>query len=150
MVPRHLDYADIIYDKPGNVSFESKLERVQCNTCSATTGAIRGTNRDSIYAELGLESLSVRRWYQKLLFFYKIVHSLSPDYLAAYINFASERSHNTRSSIQIHLEEPICRTKVFKSSLCLYSIKTCNGLDPDSQNIDSNKEFKSNTSPFLR
>ena len=27
----HLDYADIIYDKPGNVNFESKLERVQYN-----------------------------------------------------------------------------------------------------------------------
>ena len=24
----HLDYADIIYDKPGNVNFESKLERL--------------------------------------------------------------------------------------------------------------------------
>ena len=29
----HLDYADIIYSKPGNVNFESKLERVQCNAC---------------------------------------------------------------------------------------------------------------------
>ena len=108
----HLDYADIIRDKPGNVSFESKLERVQYNACLAITGAIRGTNWDSIYAELGLESLSVRRWCQKLLFFYKIVHSLSPAYLTVYINFVSERSHNTRSSTQKHLE-PICRTKVF-------------------------------------
>ena len=59
---------------------------------------IQGTNRDNIYAELGLESLSARRWYRELLFFYKIVHGLSPAYLAAYINFASERNHNTRSS----------------------------------------------------
>ena len=57
----HLDYANIIYDKPGNVNFESKLERVQYNACLAITGAIRGTNRDSIYAELGLESLSAGR-----------------------------------------------------------------------------------------
>ena len=56
-----LDYANIIYDKPGNVNFESKLERVQYNACLAITGAIRGTNRDSIYAELGLESLSAGR-----------------------------------------------------------------------------------------
>ena len=51
----HLDYADIIYDKPGNANFESKLERVQHNARLAITGAIQGTNRDSIYAELGLE-----------------------------------------------------------------------------------------------
>ena len=29
----HLDYADIIYGKPGYVNLESKLERVQYNTC---------------------------------------------------------------------------------------------------------------------
>ena len=43
-----------IYDKPDNVNFESKLERVKYNACFAITGAIRGTNRDSIHAELGL------------------------------------------------------------------------------------------------
>ena len=29
----HLDYADIIYGKPGYVNLESKLESVQYNTC---------------------------------------------------------------------------------------------------------------------
>ena len=43
----HLDYANIIYDKPGNVNFESTLERVQYNVCLINTGAIQGTN---IYA----------------------------------------------------------------------------------------------------
>ena len=65
----HLDYAYITYDKSGNVIFESKLERVQYKTCLAITGAIQGTNRESIYAELSLESLLGRRWYRKLLFF---------------------------------------------------------------------------------
>ena len=57
----HLDYADRIYGKPGNVNFESKLERVQYNACLAIIGAMQGTSRDSIYVELGLESLSARR-----------------------------------------------------------------------------------------
>ena len=60
----HLDYADLIYDKLYSAIFESKLERVQYNACLAITSAIRGTNRDSIYAELALESLSARRWYR--------------------------------------------------------------------------------------
>ena len=47
-VRSHLDYADIVYDKPGNVNFESKLEIVQYNAYLAITGAIRGTNRDSM------------------------------------------------------------------------------------------------------
>ena len=65
----HLDYAYIMYDKSGNVIFESELERVQYKACLAITGAIQGTNRESIYAELSLESLLGRRWYRKLLFF---------------------------------------------------------------------------------
>ena len=65
----HLDYAYIMYDKSGNVIFESKLETVQYKACLAITGAIQGTKRESIYAELSLESLLGRRWYRKLLFF---------------------------------------------------------------------------------
>ena len=65
----HLDYADIIYDKTGNVNSQSKLERVQYNACLAITGAIQGTNMVSIYSELCLESFSARRVSRKLLFF---------------------------------------------------------------------------------
>ena len=32
----------------------------------------RGTSREKIYQELGLESLQSRRWYRKLAMFYKI------------------------------------------------------------------------------
>ena len=102
-----------------------------------------------ICTELGLESLSARRRYRKLLFFYKIVHGLSITYLKAYMKFASERSHNTRSSTKRHLEEPVCRTKVFQWSFFPYCIKIRNGLDPDLQNIDSYKEFKSKISSFI-
>ena len=136
--------------KPGNVNFESKLERVQYNACLALTDAIRGTNRDSIYAELDLESLLARRWYRKLLFFCKIVHGLSSAYLTAYISFANERSHNARSSTQRDLDVPICRTKYSQSSFFSYCIKIWNGLDPDLQNKNSYKEFKSKISPFIK
>ena len=58
----HLDYADIIYDKPDNESFKDWVEKVQYNAALAITGAIRGTSRERIYNELGLESLADRRW----------------------------------------------------------------------------------------
>ena len=73
-----LDYADIIYDKPYNESFKEKLEAVQYNACLAITGAIRGTSRERLYRELGLETLNNRRWSRKLFFFHKIIKGLSP------------------------------------------------------------------------
>ena len=56
----HLDYCDvIIYDKIFNVSWHKKLESTQYNIALAKTGAIRGTNTEKVYRELGLESLLI-------------------------------------------------------------------------------------------
>ena len=39
----HLDYGDILYDKPNNENFQNKIERIQYRACLAITGAIQGT-----------------------------------------------------------------------------------------------------------
>ena len=58
----HLDYGDIIYDQAYNASFHQKLDSIQYNAALATTGAIRGTSKEKLYDELGLETLEKRRW----------------------------------------------------------------------------------------
>ena len=77
----NLDYADLIYDQPSNSTFVGKLESLQYQAALAITGAIKGSSREKIYNELGLESLSDRRWFRKLLVFYKIQKEKSPKYL---------------------------------------------------------------------
>ena len=57
----HLDYADIIYDKPNNASFKNKIQHVQYRACIAIIGVIQGTSREHLYRKLGLESLTDRR-----------------------------------------------------------------------------------------
>ena len=59
----------IFYDIPENENFQNKLEKVQYRACLAITGAIQGTSRQKLYDELGLHSLSKRRWRNKLIFF---------------------------------------------------------------------------------
>ena len=69
----HFDYGDIIYDQTYNTSFHQRLESLQYNAALAITGAIRGTLKEKLYNELGLESLQNRRYienypsYTKLL-----------------------------------------------------------------------------------
>ena len=77
----HLDYGDIICDQAYNASFHQKLELLLYNACLAITGAIRGTSREKLYEELGLESLQLRRWFRKLSCFYKLFNSEYPRYL---------------------------------------------------------------------
>ena len=56
----NLDYADIIYDKPLKEAFKNKLEMVQHRAALVITGAFKGTSRNRLYEELGLESLANR------------------------------------------------------------------------------------------
>ena len=58
-----LDYGDVIYDHTFKESFQNKLESVQHNAALAVRGAIRGSLREKLYQELGLDSLKPRRWY---------------------------------------------------------------------------------------
>ena len=73
-----LDYADIIFNKPFGEMFKGKLDAVQYNAYLAITGAIRGTSREYLYPELGLEALNNRRCSRKLLFFHRIIKGIFP------------------------------------------------------------------------
>ena len=53
----HLDYGDVIYDQTFNLSFQQKMETIQYNPALAIASAIRGSAREKLYQELGLETL---------------------------------------------------------------------------------------------
>ena len=61
-VRSQLDYGDGIYDQPNNSHFSDKIDSVQYNATLAINGAIRGTSKEKLYQELGLESLKDRVW----------------------------------------------------------------------------------------
>ena len=61
----HLDYGDIISDKPCNHSFKETLQKFQYFAVFIITGAIKGTSWECLYKQLGLVSLCDRGWYQK-------------------------------------------------------------------------------------
>ena len=76
-----MGYSDAVCDQPSNDAFSNKLEAVQYNAALAITGAIKGTSREKLYQELGLEYLQQRRWMRRLYLFYKVI----PIKLTAYI-----------------------------------------------------------------
>ena len=73
----HLDYGDVIYDQP----IYNRLLVVQYNAALAITGAIKGTSREKLYQELGLESLKDRRWLRRLCYLHKVLSTKLPTYL---------------------------------------------------------------------
>ena len=94
----HLDYGDVIYDQHYNNSFHQKLESIQYNAALAITGAIRGSSREKLDQELGLESLKQRRWFRKLCYFFKITKNQSPKYLIGKIS-TTRTAYRRRNNI---------------------------------------------------
>ena len=99
LIRPHLDYCDIIFHIPPNDNgiftnvnnnvlvngslnaLMTKVERIQYQAALAVTGCWKGTSRNKLYEELGWESLAHRRWARRLIHFFKVVSTRSPDYL---------------------------------------------------------------------
>ena len=140
----HLEYGDIIYDKPDNETFINKIEKAQYDAALAITGAIRGTSWEKLYAELGIESLKFRRWFRKLACFYKIQSTGLPKYLLQLI-LTNNHSYTLRKPLNI--PHYYCRTDTFKNSFFPNVINEWNKLDEKIKGAPTFSLFKA---PLLK
>ena len=81
-----------------NSRFNEKIEAIQYNSALAITGCVRGTSRERLYSELGLNALYDRRRFHRLTFHYKINNNLTPAYLRNFIPASTERLCQTRTN----------------------------------------------------
>ena len=143
----HLDYGDVIYDRAFNESFQNKLESFQYNDASAITGAVRGSSREKLYQELGLESLKSRRWYQKLCLFFKLKKNKHPSYLFDMIpKVLSTRTTRNYNNIPLfNVKHEYFRNSFFPSTVIEW-----NKLDNNIRNSESVSAFKKQILKFIR
>ena len=141
----YLDYNDVVNDQPLNDAFSNKLETFQYNAALAITGAIKGTSREKVYQELGLEYLQQRRWRRRLCLFYKVVSTKLLAYIYDIIPPASQsqRHPNTFNSIS-------CRTEYFKNLFLPYVIGEWNKLNPEIRRCGSYSIFWKSILIFIR
>ena len=144
----HLDYGDIIYDYPANVSFSQKLESIQYNACLAITGCFRGTSREKLYSELGIESLVDRRFIRRLVFFYKVFNGFAPQYLTEFLPPQNVALVNLRSRPPIYPLD--ARTERYRNSFFPYCISQWNKLDSRIRDLPSISSFKRAILEFFR
>ena len=91
--------------------FSHKIESVQQNAVLAITGTIRGTSKEKLYQELGLESSRNRRWLRRMSHLYKIILTKSPPYLNELIP-PLQKSHRYPGCFKTLR----CRTELFRNS----------------------------------
>ena len=140
----HLDYGDVIYDQPNNSNLSHKIESVQYNAVLAITTAIRGTSKEKLYQELGLESLRNRRWLRRMSYLYKIILTKSPPYLYELIP-PIQRSHHYPGCFKTLC----CRTELFRNSFLPFTVNKWNKLDSDIKNSDYYVIFRKKLLAFI-
>ena len=154
----HLDYGDVIYHIPSKVcefsqniflpSLMEKLESVQYSAALAVTGTWRGTSREKLYAELGWESLSSRRWSRCLTLFYKIINNLTPLYTRDPIPALHQSQYSLRKRDVVGRIG--ARTEKFQSSFYPNCICEWNKLGPEIRLAPSVAVFKAKLLSIIR
>ena len=106
----------------------------------------KGTSREKIYQELGLESLRARIWYKRLSCMFKIVKEEAPNYL---INLIPKIQQTTRRRIN-HMLTIHCRTDCFKNCFFPSTPNDWYKLHETIRNSESISIFKSRLLSFIR
>ena len=118
-----------------NESLQNKLESVQYNVALAITGAIRGSSREKLYQELGLELLKSQRWYRKLCLFSKLKEKKHPSYLYLFdIITKALSTQTTRNYDNIPLFN--VKHQYFLNSFFPSTVTEWNKLDNNFRNLE--------------
>ena len=125
-------YPQVVYYSP-NYFFYEKIESAQYKATLAMTGAIQGASRDKIYQELGLESLTSRRWYKRLVCMFKIINQNASYYM---INLIPKYGSTTRTKNN-GMPSYKCRTNCFKCSFFPSTLNDWFNLDINIRNSES-------------
>ena len=135
----------MIYDQPSNASFSKKIKSVQYNAALAITGAIKGSSREKLYQELGLEYLCRKRWARRLCLLYKVVSTGHPSYIYDLLPpFRSSCRHvNSFNLVSF-------KSEYFKNSFIPNVIYEWNKLDPDICSSASYNLFLNTLLKFIR
>ena len=117
-----------------------KIESVQYSAAHTITRTWKRTSPEKIYAELGWESLSCRRWSRRMTLFYKIMNNLAPQYNKDPI----PTPHQSKYALRNHdaVGRIGARTEKFQSTCYPDCISEWNTLDPEIRNVPSVAAFK--------
>ena len=127
-----------------NVSM-ANLQRTQFQAALAVSGAWQGSNCDKVYEELGWETLDMRRYFRRLLMFYKIVNRLTPVYLRSPVPRRGRYDFRTDVIPNIPF-----RSTRYRNSFYPDCIRAWNNIGPDFRKAKSLAIFKNNLLKLIR
>lgn len=135
-----LEYSSIVWD---NCTAEQagSLEKLQNEAARIVTGLTRSVSLERLYRECNWDSLTSRRYNQKLKFMYKATHDMVPSYIDDLIpQLVGETSRydlRNRNDITVLPQ----RTTIFQNSCIPSSIRAWNSLADQYRNCQTYGSF---------
>ena len=136
-----LEYGDIIFDNCPSY-YSEKLEKINIEAARVVTGATKLVSINTLYNECGWETLEKRREKHKLIQFYKMKNSFTPEYLNDLVPplHRDQHSYNTRNSQ--NLVGIQCRTTYHFNSFIPSTIRIWNNIPSNIKESESIHSFK--------
>lgn len=137
-----LEYGDIIWDNCTQYE-KQELEKVQTEAARIATGTTKLVSLNSLYTEIGWQTLEQRRTNHKLTLFYKMKNNLSPTYLSSLVPqpVNSISRYNLRNADD--LQSIASRTNLYYMSFLPSVVRDWNNLPEQAKQLDSVNSFKS-------
>ncbi|KAH3890067.1 hypothetical protein DPMN_014136 [Dreissena polymorpha] len=137
-----IEYSDVIWD---NCTQEEKyeLDKIQNEAARIACGATKLVSLNDLQHEINWEPLQDRRDKHKLILFYKMQNSLSPQYLSDLVpqQVGSIARYNLRNANDLRTTE--CRSTLYYNSFVPAVIRKWNTLPDEVKNSESLNIFKS-------
>ena len=135
-----MEHGSIVYCNCSDTDDET-LQSVQRRAFKIITGGIIRTPTLNLYNEIGLETLKKRRERSVLLFFFKVINNMVPDYL---LELKPEKKKEGRYMLRTRHDYtiPSWRITKYKKSFLPFAVKLWNSLDEETQSITNYERFK--------
>ena len=143
----HLEYGDSLCDQAYNMSFHQKLESIQYKCLLGQNWSHTRHIERKALTRTRFRVIPITNWYIKLVIFYKICQSKSPQYLFKLIP-EKMSSYVIRNADNIPLFN--IKHSVYKSSFFPPTIVESSNLDSNFQNSENFSIFKNIIFKFVR
>ena len=136
-----MEYACVVFDNIPECQ-SLKLDSIQRSAAISCTGAYNLTNSTALINEIGWESLKIRRKFQRLMLFFKILNLQTPTYLLELTSERIESSVHYGLRDRHDLRQPSYRLVYSRKSYIPKTTKDWNLLAKPITNLTSLTTFR--------
>ena len=137
-----LEYSSIVWDGCSDQD-KNALERLQNEAARIVTGLTKSTSIPNLYQECGWDSLSKRRYFQKMCFMYKCSNNLVPDYISDIVPPLVGDVTNYPLRNRQNISTMYTRTEISHKSCIPSSVSDWNNLNNAIRETDTFVSFRS-------